>query len=80
MLQLLAAAGDDAVMTRISVSLDDILADQVKEVAGGDGKVSTWIAGVVRQRLVADACAAAAEYDRLHDDAAWEAERLAGRA
>lgn len=70
-------------MTRISVSLEDPLAEAVKVAAGGDGKVSRWIAALVREKLLNDAAAAAAAYDRAQatdDDAAWEAERLAGQA
>jgi metal-responsive CopG/Arc/MetJ family transcriptional regulator len=70
-------------MTRISVSLDDPLAEAVRTAAGGDGKVSKWIANLVREKLLNDAAAAAAAYDKAQntdDDAAWEADRLAGRA
>ena len=70
-------------MTRISVSLDDPVAEAVKVAAGGDGKVSKWVANLIREKLIGDAAAAAAAYDKAQasdDDAAWEAERLAGRA
>ena len=70
-------------MTRISVSLDDPVAEAVKVAAGGDGKVSKWVANLIREKLIGDAAAAAAALDRAQasdDDAAWEAERLAGRA
>ncbi|HLL68486.1 MAG TPA: hypothetical protein VK453_22635 [Micromonosporaceae bacterium] len=70
-------------MTRISVSLDDPVAAAVKHAAGGDGKVSKWVANLIREKIMGDAAAAAAALDRTHaadDDAAWEAERLAGRA
>ncbi len=66
-------------MTRISVSLDDPLAEAVKYAAGGDGRVSKWVANLIRERLLNDAAAAAAAYDRK-DDEVWEAERLADRA
>ncbi|HEX6497959.1 MAG TPA: hypothetical protein VF054_02890 [Micromonosporaceae bacterium] len=67
-------------MTRISVSLDDPLAEAVKHAAGGDGKVSRWVANLIRERLLAEAAAAAAAFDRSVSDQTWEAERLAGRA
>lgn len=70
-------------MTRISVSLDDPLAEALKAAAGGKGKVSEWVARLVRERLLGEAAAAAATFDRhaaSNDEAAWEAERLAGRA
>jgi hypothetical protein len=69
-------------MTRISVSLDDPVAEAVKKAAGGDGKVSRWVANVIREKVMADAAAAAASYDRQRaaDDDTWEAERLAGHA
>lgn len=67
-------------MTRISVSLDNPLAEAVKHAAGGDGKVSRWVANLIREKLLADAAAAAAAFDRSLHDEAWEAERLAGRA
>ena len=68
-------------MPRISVSLDDGVADAVKAAAGGDGKVSSWVANLIRDKLLRDAAAAAAEYDRERaDEDAWEVERLAGRA
>lgn len=70
-------------MTRVSVSLPDPVAEAVKTIAGGDGKVSGWIAQLVSQKVLADAAVAAARYDADHADPdadAWEAERLAGRA
>jgi hypothetical protein len=70
-------------MTRISVSLDDPVAEALKTAAGGEGKVSGWVARLVREKLVNDAAAAAGAFDRrdaADDEAAWEAERMAGRA
>jgi hypothetical protein len=70
-------------MTRISVSLDEPVAEALKAAAGGEGKVSGWVAKLVRERLMSDAAAAAGTFDRetaAANDAAWEAERLAGRA
>lgn len=70
-------------MTRISVSLEDTLAQAVKMAAGGDGKVSKWVASLIHERLLDEAGAQAGAYDRssvADDDAAWEAERLSGRA
>lgn len=72
--------GYAAPMTRVSVSLDDQTAEAVREVAGGDGKVSGWVAGVVRDRLLADACAAAGAFDAADDDPQWETARLQGNA
>jgi hypothetical protein len=66
-------------MVRISVSLDDAVAEAAKAAAGGDGQVSRWVANLIRQRLITDAAA----YDRQtpdDNDAGWEAERMAGRA
>lgn len=70
-------------MTRISVSLDDPVAEAVKAAAGGAGKVSGWVARLVSEKLLSDAAAAAGAFDRqalTEDDAIWEAERLAGQA
>jgi len=70
-------------MTRISVSLDDPVAEALRAAAGGEGKVSKWVARLVREKLLNDAAAAAGALDRqagVDDDASWEAERLAGRA
>lgn len=69
-------------MTRISVSLEDPVAEAVKKAAGGDGKVSGWIAKLIREKVMNDAAAAAAAFDRSQtdEDAVWEAERMAGRA
>jgi hypothetical protein len=70
-------------MVRISVSLDDAVAEAAKAAAGGDGQVSRWVANLIRQRLITDAAAAAAAYDRQtpdDNDAGWDAERMAGRA
>lgn len=70
-------------MTRISVSLDDPVAEAVKIAAGGDGKVSKWVANLIHERLLNEAAASAGAYDRssvADDEAAWEAERLSGRA
>lgn len=66
-------------MKRISVQLDDAVADAVEEAAGGSS-VSSWIADVVRRRLVEEAAAEAGEYDAAHDDPEWERQRLAGAA
>lgn len=76
-------AGTVVPMTRISVSLDDPVAEAVKVAAGGEGKVSSWVARLVREKLLSDAAAAAGAFDRqgaTDDDALWEAERLAGQA
>jgi hypothetical protein len=70
-------------MTRISVSLDDPVAEALRKAAGGEGKVSGWVARLVSERLLADAAAAAGAFDRkaaMDDAAVWEAERLAGQA
>ncbi len=67
-------------MTRISVSLDDPLAEAVKQAAGGDGKVSKWVAGLIRERLLEGAAQAAGAFDRARADESWEDERLAGQA
>ncbi|MGH3662337.1 MAG: hypothetical protein ACRDTQ_10840 [Micromonosporaceae bacterium] len=67
-------------MTRISVSLEDPLAEAVKQAAGGDGKVSKWVAGLIRERLLEDAAAAVGAFDRAQADERWEGERLAGQA
>jgi hypothetical protein len=70
-------------MTRISVSLDDPVAEAVKVAAGGEGRVSGWVARLVSERVLSDAAAAAGAFDRqgmTGEDALWEAERLAGQA
>lgn len=67
-------------MTRISVSIDDHYAAALKVAAGGDRKVSSWAAGVLRRELLRQACEQAAAMDRLDDDRQWEDARLAGDA
>ncbi|MEV6350255.1 hypothetical protein [Actinoplanes sp. NPDC051851] len=70
-------------MTRISVSLEDATAEALKSAAGGEGKVSGYVARLVREKLIGDAAVAAGAFDRQgepEDDLAWEAERLAGHA
>jgi predicted transcriptional regulator len=53
-------------MKRITVSLPDDLADQVRQAAGGDGLVSSYVASALRQYL---------ERESLDDIlASWEAE------
>jgi hypothetical protein len=64
---------------RISVTFDEQTAAAVRYLAGGDGKMSGWIAGVVKQQLLADACQAAGAYDAEKDDPVYEVARLEGR-
>lgn len=65
---------------RLSVSLDDRTAATVREVAGGDGKMSSWVAAVVKQHLLEEAAKQIRNYDSTHDDLDWETARLEGRA
>jgi hypothetical protein len=67
-------------MTRISVSLPDPVAAKLQALAGDDRSLSGVAADLLRQALLERACAAAAAYDRDHDDPEWEQARLAGRA
>lgn len=66
-------------MTRISVSLDDATAAAVTRAAG-PASVSSFVADLVRNALLARAAEAAAAYDRAREDVDHEAARLAGAA
>ncbi|MBN1173748.1 MAG: hypothetical protein JXA67_16370 [Micromonosporaceae bacterium] len=66
-------------MTRISVSLDDATAAAVTRAAGS-ASVSSFVADLVRNALLARAAQAAAAYDRARDDLDDEVTRLAGAA
>lgn len=68
------------VMTRISVSLPDPVAERLREAAGGESSVSGYAAQIIREALFERAAQAAAAYDRAHDDPEWERVRLEGRA
>lgn len=61
-------------MSRTTISLPDDLEPHIQRAAGGN--VSAWLAGLAREKLMTDACAAIREYEALHDDPEWEAERL----
>jgi hypothetical protein len=64
-------------MKRLSVQLDDATADLVSQQGMS---ASAYIARAVRESLLREAAAAAAAYERAHDDPAYEAQRLAGLA
>jgi hypothetical protein len=62
-------------MTRITVTMDDRLAEAVRATAGDN--VSGWLAKLVRAELLRRAVAAELACDRQHPDyLAWRAERL----
>jgi hypothetical protein len=62
-------------MTRITVTMDDRLAEAVRAVAGPN--VSGWLAAVVRHALLKQAVAAEIACDQQHPDYLdWRAERL----
>jgi hypothetical protein len=62
-------------MTRITVTMDDRLAEAVRATAGDN--VSAWLAKVVRAELLRRAVAAEIACDRQHPDyLAWRTERL----
>ncbi|WP_157556888.1 hypothetical protein [Nocardia acidivorans] len=72
--------------TRITVTLDDRLAEQIREFATADaktqGNVSEWIAGAARARMLAEEARALAKWQREHPEetAAFYAEREAEHA
>lgn len=62
-------------MTRITVTMDDRLAEAVRTVAGGN--VSGWLATLVRTELLRRAVAAEITCDQQHPDYLdWRADRL----
>lgn len=62
-------------MTRITVTMDDRLAEAVRATAGNN--VSGWLAKLVRAELLRRAVAAEIACDQQHPDyLAWRAERL----
>ncbi len=62
-------------MTRITVTMDDRLAEAVRATAGDN--VSGWLAKLVRAELLRRAVAAEIACDQQHPDyLAWRAERL----
>jgi hypothetical protein len=69
--------------TRITVTLDDQLAELVRSAAAEDpkakGNVSEWIARACRSRMLAEEARALAEWQRAHPEetAAMYAEREA---
>lgn len=64
---------------RVLVTLDDETAAAAEVIAGEQG-VSGWVAAVIREKLLSEACRRAGEYDAAHDDEQWERDRLAGAA
>jgi hypothetical protein len=69
--------------TRITVTLDDHLADLVRQFAADDpranGNVSEWVAGACRSRMLSEEARALAAWHRAHPEetAAFYAEREA---
>lgn len=62
-------------MARITVTMDDRLAEAVRATAGDN--VSGWLAKLVRAELLRRAVAAEIACDQQHPDyLAWRAERL----
>jgi hypothetical protein len=62
-------------MTRITVTMDDRLAEAVRATAGDN--VSGWLAKLVRAELLRRAVAAEIACDQQHPDyLAWRTERL----
>jgi hypothetical protein len=60
-------------MTRLTISVPDTLADQLKAAAGDN--VSAWVAEAVRDRMVREECAALAVWEKANQDADWDRER-----
>lgn len=68
-------------MKRIAVPFDSLTEAAIADAAAAAGTTPPiWIAGVVREHMLAEACRLAAAYDAEHDDPEWEAARLEGRA
>ncbi|MFE3280058.1 hypothetical protein [Nocardia sp. NPDC059239] len=69
--------------TRITVTLDDHLAELVRSFAAEDpkakGNVSDWVAGACRSRMLSEEARAQAKWDREHPEEreAYYAEREA---
>lgn len=65
---------------RVSVPLDDATAAAVEEAAAGTGSVAGFLATLVRNKMLTQACAEVGAYEQVHDDEAYEIERLHGMA
>lgn len=60
-------------MTRLTITVPDDLADQIRRAAGDN--MSAWAAKSLREALLRQEAQAVAVYEREHGDDAWEAER-----
>jgi hypothetical protein len=62
-------------MTRLTITVPDALAEQVRAAAGEN--VSAWVAQAVRDRVLREECAALAEWEQANRDEDWDNERWA---
>lgn len=62
-------------MTRLTITVPDDLADQIRQAGGGN--VSAWAVKSLRDALLREEAQIIAEYERAHADADWDAEREA---
>jgi len=60
-------------MTRLTVSVPDGLAEQIRLAAGDN--ISAWMAEAARDKMLTEECLALAKWERDNRDEAWDAER-----
>ena len=60
-------------MTRLTITVPDTLAEQVRAAAGEN--VSAWAAQALRDRILGEETAALAEWEKAHRDDDWDRER-----
>ncbi|WP_144118654.1 hypothetical protein [Catellatospora sichuanensis] len=60
-------------MTRLTVSVPDALAEQIKLAAGDN--VSAWMAEAARDKMLSEECKALAAWEKTNRDDGWNAER-----
>jgi predicted transcriptional regulator len=63
----------DSLMTRLTISVPDQLAEQISQAA--DGNVSAWMAEAAREKVLREECAALATWEATNRDSDWDAER-----
>jgi hypothetical protein len=60
-------------MTRLTVSVPDALAEQIRRAAGDN--ISSWMAEAARDKMLSEECQALAKWEKANRDADWDAER-----
>jgi hypothetical protein len=60
-------------MTRLTVSVPDALAEQIRRAAGDN--ISSWMAEAARDKMLSEECQALAKWEKANRDEDWDAER-----